>query len=66
MAGKKGDKTISLAAVLDLNEAAALRGKLMGLRGGNVVVSAGDGAPSAVRGGNFNRQVIGLSLRLAL
>ena len=35
-------------------------------RGGNVVVSAGDGAPSAVRGGNFNRQVIGLSLRLAL
>jgi chemotaxis protein CheX len=40
MAGKKGEKTISLAAVLDLNEAAALRGKLMGLRGSNVVVDA--------------------------
>ena len=40
MAGKKGEKTISLAAVLDLNEASALRGKLMGLRGGNVVVDA--------------------------
>jgi chemotaxis protein CheX len=40
MAGKKGEKTISLAAVLDLNEAAALRGKLMGLRGSNVVIDA--------------------------
>jgi chemotaxis protein CheX len=40
MAGKKGEKTISLAAVLDLNEAAALRGKLMGLRGSDVVVDA--------------------------
>jgi len=40
MAGKKGEKTISLAAVLDLNEAAALRGKLMGLRGGNQVIMA--------------------------
>jgi chemotaxis protein CheX len=40
MAGKKGEKTISLAAVLDLNEAAALRGRLMGLRGSNVVVDA--------------------------
>jgi hypothetical protein len=35
-------------------------------RGGNVVVSAGEGAPSAVRGGNFNTQIIGLSLRLAM
>ena len=40
MAGNRGEKTISLAAVLDLNEAAALRGKLMGLRGSNVVVDA--------------------------
>ncbi|PZM12026.1 STAS domain-containing protein [Rhizobium tubonense] len=40
MAGKKGEKTISLAAVLDLNEASTLRGKLMGLRGSNVVVDA--------------------------
>jgi chemotaxis protein CheX len=40
MAAKKGAKTISLAAVLDLNEASALRGKLMGLRGSEVAVDA--------------------------
>ena len=40
MAAKKGAKTISLAAVLDLNEASTLRGKLMGLRGSNVVIDA--------------------------
>jgi chemotaxis protein CheX len=40
MAAKKADKKISLAAVLDLNEASTLRGKLVGLRGSNVVVDA--------------------------
>lgn len=40
MPSKKSEKTVSLAAVLDLNEAAALRGKLMGLRGSNVVIDA--------------------------
>ncbi len=40
MASRKGEKTVSLAAVLDLNEASALRGKLMGLRGGNVAIDA--------------------------
>lgn len=40
MAAKKADKKISLAAVLDLNEASTLRSKLVGLRGSNVVVDA--------------------------
>lgn len=40
MANKKSEKTISLAAVLDLNEASLLRGKLMGLRGSDVAVDA--------------------------
>ncbi|MET0746704.1 MAG: STAS domain-containing protein [Rhizobium sp.] len=40
MAAKKADKKISLAAVLDLNEASMLRSKLVGLRGSNVVVDA--------------------------
>ncbi|MDE1992963.1 MAG: STAS domain-containing protein [Rhizobiaceae bacterium] len=40
MASRKGEKTISLAAVLDLNEASTLRGKLMALRGSNVTVDA--------------------------
>lgn len=40
MASRKGEKTVSLAAVLDLNEASALRGKLMGLRGSNVAIDA--------------------------
>ena len=40
MPSRKGEKTISLAAVLDLNEASTLRGKLMGLRGSNVVIDA--------------------------
>jgi chemotaxis protein CheX len=35
-----GNKAIKLAAVLDLNEATALRGKLMKLRGSNVAVDA--------------------------
>ena len=54
MAAKKADKKISLAAVLDLNEASTLRGKLVGLRGSNVVVDA-----SAVeRAGTLCIQVI--------
>ncbi|MGA1800648.1 STAS domain-containing protein [Rhizobium sp. HT1-10] len=40
MAVKKADKKISLAAVLDLNEASTLRSKLLGLRGNNVVIDA--------------------------
>ncbi|OCJ26767.1 chemotaxis protein CheX [Agrobacterium sp. B133/95] len=40
MASRKGEKTVSLAAVLDLNEASALRGKLMGLHGSNVAIDA--------------------------
>ncbi len=40
MPSKKGEKTISLAAVLDLNEASALRGMLMGARGSNVAIDA--------------------------
>ncbi|NLR98936.1 STAS domain-containing protein [Rhizobium sp. P38BS-XIX] len=40
MPSRKGEKTISLATVLDLNEASTLRGKLMGLRGSNVVIDA--------------------------
>jgi chemotaxis protein CheX len=40
MPSRKGEKTISLAAVLDLNEASTLRGKLMGMRGSNVVIDA--------------------------
>ncbi|AVA20299.1 MULTISPECIES: STAS domain-containing protein [Rhizobium] len=40
MPSRKGEKTISLAAVLDLNEASTLRGKLVGLRGSNVVIDA--------------------------
>ena len=40
MPSRKGEKTISLAAVLDLNEASSLRGTLMGLRGSNVAIDA--------------------------
>jgi chemotaxis protein CheX len=40
MASKKGEKSVSLAAVLDLNEASTLRTKLTGLRGSNVVIDA--------------------------
>ncbi|MEF0941995.1 STAS domain-containing protein [Rhizobium sp. BR 362] len=40
MPSRKGEKTISLAAVLDLNEASTLRGKLVGLRGSNLVIDA--------------------------
>lgn len=40
MASRKGEKSISLAKVLDLNEASTLRSKLMGLRGSNVVIDA--------------------------
>lgn len=40
MPSRKGVKTISLAAVLDLNEASTLRGKLMGIRGNNVAIDA--------------------------
>ena len=40
MASRKGEKTIGLAAVLDLNEASTLRDKFMGLRGSNVVIDA--------------------------
>jgi chemotaxis protein CheX len=40
MAAKKGEKTLSLAAVLDLNEASALRGKLVSMRGSNLKIDA--------------------------
>ncbi|QRM54205.1 STAS domain-containing protein [Sinorhizobium sp. BG8] len=41
MASKKAaQKTLSLAPVLDLNEATALHEKLMGLRGSNLVIDA--------------------------
>ena len=41
MAAKKAaPKNLSLAPVLDLNEAQALHGKLMGLRGNSVVIDA--------------------------
>lgn len=41
MASKKvAEKNLSLAAVLDLNEASALHGQLMGLKGSNVVIDA--------------------------
>ena len=41
MAGKKAaQKSLSLAPVLDLNEANALHGKLMALRGSNIVIDA--------------------------
>ncbi|WP_275788801.1 STAS domain-containing protein [Pararhizobium gei] len=37
---KSASKILSLAPVLDLNEATTLHGKLMGLRGSNIVVDA--------------------------
>jgi chemotaxis protein CheX len=40
MVGKKAEKKLGLAPVLDLNEASALRGKLVALRGHNVVLDA--------------------------
>lgn len=40
MAAKKGEKNLSLAAVLDLNEASALRGKLVSMRGSNLKIDA--------------------------
>jgi chemotaxis protein CheX len=41
MAGKKAaQKSLSLAPVLDLNEASALHTQLMGLKGSNVVIDA--------------------------
>lgn len=41
MAAKKAaQKSLSLAPVLDLNEASALHGKLMALRGSNLVIDA--------------------------
>ena len=41
MAAKKAaPKKLSLAPVLDLNEAQALHGKLMGLRGNSIVIDA--------------------------
>jgi len=35
-------------------------------RGADVVLSAGPGFPSAVRGGNYDRHVVGVTVRLAL
>jgi hypothetical protein len=35
-------------------------------RGADVVLSAGPGFPTAVRGGNYDRHVAGVSVRLAL
>ncbi|MDM9626370.1 STAS domain-containing protein [Rhizobium sp. S152] len=40
MAAKKSGKTLSLAAVLDLNEASALRDKLMSMRGSAISIDA--------------------------
>ncbi|MDM9619026.1 STAS domain-containing protein [Rhizobium sp. S96] len=40
MAAKKTGKALSLAAVLDLNEATALRDKLLGMRGSDVSIDA--------------------------
>jgi chemotaxis protein CheX len=40
MPSRKSEKAITLAAVLDLNEASTLRDKLMGLRGSNVAIDA--------------------------
>ncbi|OCJ17648.1 chemotaxis protein CheX [Rhizobium sp. AC44/96] len=40
MAAKKTGKALSLAAALDLNEATALRDKLLGMRGNDVSIDA--------------------------
>ena len=40
MAAKKSGKTLNLAAVLDLNEATALRDKLLSMRGSDIVIDA--------------------------
>lgn len=40
MAAKKSGKTLNLAAVLDLNEASALRDKLLSLRGHDLSIDA--------------------------
>ncbi len=43
MAAKKAQSgSLKLSAVLDLNEASALHGKLMAMRGGDVVLDASD------------------------
>lgn len=43
MASKKAaQKSLKLASVLDLNEASALHGKLMELRGGNIKIDASE------------------------
>lgn len=54
MAAKKSGKTLSLAAVLDLNEASALRDKLISMRGSAISIDA-----SAVeRVGTLSAQVL--------
>lgn len=40
MAAKKSGKTLSLGAVLDLNEASALRDKLLSVRGSDLSIDA--------------------------
>jgi chemotaxis protein CheX len=40
MAAKKSGKTLNLTAVLDLNEASALRDKLISMRGSDVSIDA--------------------------
>jgi chemotaxis protein CheX len=40
MASKKSEQNLKLSAVLDLNEASALHGKLLGLRGSDIVIDA--------------------------
>jgi len=40
MAAKKSGKTLNLAAILDLNEAAPLRDKLLAMRGSDIVIDA--------------------------
>jgi chemotaxis protein CheX len=54
MAAKKSGKTLNLAATLDLNEASALRDKLLSMRGNAVLIDA-----SAVeRVGTLGAQVL--------
>lgn len=54
MVGKKAEKKLALAAVLDLNEASTLRGKLIALRGHNVSIDAS----SVERAGTLCTQVL--------
>ena len=54
MVGRKAEKKLSLASVLDLNEASTLRGKLVAVRGHNVSIDAS----SVERAGTLCIQVL--------